>query len=348
MAVENFQRSPSPNSKYPFVGPNYLAHGEVNGYVYFPWKDQYYIDPKSVEKYNQNTGMSEKEPSAFDQILPVAGTVAAGEIAKGLATGLFSSGGASTATTAVPTVASAVAPTAVAGSTVAPTAATGMLGTSLGALPLAGIAAGIGLGVKGARDLFRGKETKGVEGWGGRATLGIATGGLSELARPFFGQPKTRVEDKKLQDLKNKGLVPENFEIKDESRSREQQLIDARKSGNMAGINQNWLKTGDEKYLTAQDIQGYAGLIEQEADPTKRMQLAQKYVDEYQKGNKLFDEHHGTIDFKPFQNATTNKTLFGMITPKTPLTKEQVAFQKKKEEETVKAQTKLLGMLGKN
>lgn len=67
----------------------------------------------------------------------------------------------------------------------APTAGAGIMANaaSMGALPLAGIAAGVGLGAKGLKDLFSGKETKGIEGWGGRATLGIATGGFSEVAR---------------------------------------------------------------------------------------------------------------------------------------------------------------------
>lgn len=63
--------------------------------------------------------------------------------------------------------------------------ATGIMANAgaMGALPLTAIAGGIGLGAKGLKDLFSGKETKGWEGWGGRATLGIATGGLSEVAR---------------------------------------------------------------------------------------------------------------------------------------------------------------------
>lgn len=51
------------------------------------------------------------------------------------------------------------------------------------AIPYLGVIAGLALGAKGAKDLLKNKPTKGWEGWGGRATLAIATGGLSEIAR---------------------------------------------------------------------------------------------------------------------------------------------------------------------
>lgn len=71
-------------------------------------------------------------------------------------------------------------------SSVGPVAAQGGLGIgSLGAAPILGIAGGLALGAKGVKDLLQNNKTKGLEGWGGRATLGIATGGLSELARAF-------------------------------------------------------------------------------------------------------------------------------------------------------------------
>lgn len=96
MAITNFQRLPSPNNKYEFVGPNYMQHGEVSGYVYYPWNDQYYTDPKSVEKYNEATGQAPKKTSAMDAIIPVAGTALAVEAGKGIGQGLFSNGGATT------------------------------------------------------------------------------------------------------------------------------------------------------------------------------------------------------------------------------------------------------------
>jgi hypothetical protein len=64
-----------------------------------------------------------------------------------------------------------------------------MAGSLGGAGALAGILAGTALVGKGAKDMFNRKPTKGWEGWLGRGSLGIATGGLSEVARAFgFGK----------------------------------------------------------------------------------------------------------------------------------------------------------------
>lgn len=91
---------------------------------------------------------------------------------------------------AAPAAAASAAP-AVAG--VAPAAAsTGILGTGLGVLPLAGIAAGTYLGGKSAYDMLMGKSDNSIQGKIGRGTLGIATGGLSEIARPFLMHKSTR------------------------------------------------------------------------------------------------------------------------------------------------------------
>jgi hypothetical protein len=58
--------------------------------------------------------------------------------------------------------------------------------------------AGLALGAKGIKDLLGNKKTKGWEGWGGRGTLGIATGGLSEVARAFgLGGHKSTKEHQK-------------------------------------------------------------------------------------------------------------------------------------------------------
>ena len=63
---------------------------------------------------------------------------------------------------------------------------------SIGAGPLAAVAAGTYLGGKSAYDLLQGKEDKSIPGMIGRGTLGIATGGISEIARPFLMKPSTR------------------------------------------------------------------------------------------------------------------------------------------------------------
>jgi hypothetical protein len=83
-------RYPSPNSKYPFVGDNYRKYGEVPGYVYYPYNDQYYIDPRAVKNQYTQEGLIEepKQPSLADQILPgvavVGGAAAAKEIGSSL------------------------------------------------------------------------------------------------------------------------------------------------------------------------------------------------------------------------------------------------------------------------
>lgn len=74
--------------KYPFVRDNYNKYGEQNGFVYDPWTDQYWQDPKIASDYYEQTGFTEpapKEPSLTEQLLPVAAT--AGTI--GAAQGFF-------------------------------------------------------------------------------------------------------------------------------------------------------------------------------------------------------------------------------------------------------------------
>lgn len=90
MARTNFQQFPSPNSKYPFVGPNYQQYGEVNGYIYWPWTDQYYIDPKSQKAVAEQQGLVEKEkgkPGLGSTLVPVAGVVGTGILATELGKG---------------------------------------------------------------------------------------------------------------------------------------------------------------------------------------------------------------------------------------------------------------------
>lgn len=64
----------------------------------------------------------------------------------------------------------------------------------LGVLPTAAIAAGTYLGGKSAYDMLKGKEDKSTMGLAGRGILGMATGGISEIARPFMMHKSTREE----------------------------------------------------------------------------------------------------------------------------------------------------------
>jgi len=146
-------------------------------------------------------------PTAASPIEAAIATKIAAEGGGALATGGL---GVGAATTAAPGAVSGIGPIAsgagYATSLGAPAAAegaapalasTGVLGTGLGILPLAAIAAGTYLGGKSAYNLLRGKNDKSIPGLIGRGTLGIATGGLSEIARPFLMHESTRDVAKK-------------------------------------------------------------------------------------------------------------------------------------------------------
>ena len=94
-------------SKYPFTGPNYAQYGEVQGYVYYPWTEEYYVDVNAVQEYNYATGQQErpkKDPSYWEQIAPVAGAAliysGAQEAGKQIP-GMLSGSGTTGATTTV-------------------------------------------------------------------------------------------------------------------------------------------------------------------------------------------------------------------------------------------------------
>jgi hypothetical protein len=176
---------------------------------------------KELERKAQKQAEFNNSPAG--QLLPaaagtagtIAGIYALKDTPAAVAAAAPSSGAAPAAALApsaapVGGVAAPVAPTA-AGGQIAPAAAapaaesvlwgSAAPGTSIGAnaaamgvLPLAGIAAGTYLGGKSAYNLYKGKEDNSIPGMIGRGSLGIATGGLSELARAsgVFGQKSTR------------------------------------------------------------------------------------------------------------------------------------------------------------
>ena len=224
-------RFPSPNPNYAFVGPNYQKHGEVSSYDYNPYSDSYTPNKEAA----QNMGLLERDPkppSLTQQVAPLAIGLSAAELAKytgqqagpmikdGIG-GLLSSGAKTTATT-LPEVAVQSTPAIQSGSissaytpylNAQPAAEPGLMsgaGGLISASPLAaaGVVGGAALLAKGAKDLYKGNKTKGWEGWGGRAQLGITTGGLSELARAagIFGQKSTRDYAKDI----TKGLLAES------------------------------------------------------------------------------------------------------------------------------------------
>lgn len=231
-------RAPGPQNTgaYPFVGDNYAQWGEQtqNGLIYHPWSDTYYYDPEAIESYNVQAGLKEAEPepeSLYESLLPVAGAGAAIYGGKALGEGLISGEGLfglgsttapTTATTGATTGAAAAAPEVLgAGFTASGPAAgtatgsaatgTGLMGTGLGIAPLAAIAGATALGGKAAYDIAKGEDPNPI----GRVTLGMATGGLSELAKAsgVFDHKSTRdVAKEHTADLLSQGTDDANWQ----------------------------------------------------------------------------------------------------------------------------------------
>lgn len=139
---------------------------------------------------------------AANQLIPTATTAADKLIEAQLAQQALG-GGQVVGTTSLPSVTAtggaASSGTLSAGGSVPQAAAPGyfsgiapMAGSAGGLAALGGIAAGTYLGGREAFNLLQGKDDKSLQGRGGRVVLGMATGGLSELARPFLIHESTR------------------------------------------------------------------------------------------------------------------------------------------------------------
>lgn len=166
-----------------------------------------YMDQYGVKSQPYDVTAGQVAPQSPMQVNPgqIAQSIAKGALTKealGAGAGALEGIGGSTAAadaligTTMPTVGPTLANAAALPSSAA---APGLL-SGVAAAPAyipAAVLGSVALGAKGVKDLLQGNKTKGLEGWGGRATLGIATGGLSELARPFF-QPsiKDQVKDR--------------------------------------------------------------------------------------------------------------------------------------------------------
>lgn len=60
------------------VGPNYNKYGERPGWIYNPWKDTYFPDPKAQEQYLTSQGLGPpKKPGLAETLVPVAATAGA-------------------------------------------------------------------------------------------------------------------------------------------------------------------------------------------------------------------------------------------------------------------------------
>jgi hypothetical protein len=194
--------------------------------------------------------------------------------------GLFGGGGAE----AVASGAESVSPVAL-----GPGGSSGLFGApattgmgSIGFLPAAGIAGGVALGAKGLKDLMGGKSgTDSIEGLGGRATLGIATGGLSEVARlGGVGQKST----KQYQDDRWGKLSPAAQGLRAANHSENDDGV--WDTGKYAGQKWSFDKALD---LAKEDPTHFAGVLGNvetfgddwlSLDPTKRNQIVSQLANE--------------------------------------------------------------------
>lgn len=295
--IDNYKPQPGAKnpSKYPFVGANYNLYGEQPGFIYDPYSDGYYADPRARQQQYEAEGLIDKPkepPSLTEQLLPVglaAGALYGGkEVGSALGAklpGLFGLGGSSasgstaglgTATTqGVGATVGANAAGAGAASQGVATAANGgtMLadgtvaaGTEGGLLslggvgpgPLAAIAAGTYLGGKSAYDMLKGKNDKSIPGLIGRGTLGIATGGLSEVARPFLTHKSTKEYQ---QDRWGK-LADSSDPATKSFATQYQQYLDSPQAETDAQYENTFAGKKQAGTLKSEDVWGAPGIIE--------------------------------------------------------------------------------------
>jgi len=84
IAGYNPGRGADSRRKYPFVGANYEKYGEQPGFIYDPYTDKYYQNPKSTLERYQEEGLVEKPvtpPSLGESLLPIGIAAAAPTIA---------------------------------------------------------------------------------------------------------------------------------------------------------------------------------------------------------------------------------------------------------------------------
>ena len=86
MATYQFEHlPPPPGTAYGFVGPRY--QGEKPGYVYWPYSDSYYIDPKAAKQLGQAQGYIAPDPkqqSMSDMVIPIGAAAGALYLGKGV------------------------------------------------------------------------------------------------------------------------------------------------------------------------------------------------------------------------------------------------------------------------
>jgi hypothetical protein len=210
---------------------------------------------------------------------------------------------------------------------------------SLGIGPQAGILLGTLAAGKGVKDLLSKEKPKGWEGLAGRATLGMATGGLSEIARATFLRPsKTKDREKKnLAALyKEGGIDDANYELmknglKFSPEGTEKTYQDrmalggdyAKMAQEMKDYELNAIKNKGKQgpIESPYDIWGSANVIREVQKATgknwmqdftemQRRDAAQKILD-YQKesGQNLVYSKYGALNANPFDSTLKDRLL---------------------------------------
>ena len=148
---------------------------------------------------------------------------------------------------------------------------------SVGLGPLAAVAGATYLGGKAGYDMLKGK----TPGTPGRVVLGMATGGLSELANSLNHKSATRVEEHLRDKLAGEGItVPTNPDAP---------------HGKAWELNPEFASTRDESKLKSGDVKDAAWLYANVPDYAKYSDdQKNKIASEWLKGGVR--EHHGTIE----------------------------------------------------
>lgn len=307
------------------VGPNYQKYGEQPGRIYYPPTDTYYMDPKYAKEYGQQQGYIEedkKPPGLVETLAPVAGVLGAAELGKAAGKGLpglFSLGGGgagSTGTGAGVLAGETGAGLATTGGEVAAgTAAPGVTASGLlsGVAVPAAVVAGTYLGGKALYDMYKGEKPNTA----GRVIAGMATGGLSEVAKAtgLLGHKSTRdrqadVTDRLMEQSGN-DVNAQNY-VSGMRKQFESAPTDPSKP--FAGKYGSWNEY-EKAGLEAGDLTGVEGNIETYTPQVwanltqeQRQAVTQKNID-----SGLYYSEDGGVKIK--DPATAKQNLDAVLTP---------------------------------
>jgi len=228
--------------------------------------------------------------------------------------------------TKIPTWLGFGADKAAAAETVTPVAEATTPFMGVGALPAAAIAATTYLGGKSILDALKGEKDNSLAGKYGRLSAGIATGGLSELARHFLGdQDKWKTEGNRLKELASSGYsIPQSL-IDSMPTSGRKNLLNTSVANDFVGftptkdwVNNKFATSRSEGDLRPEDVVNYGAFAEKFGKNYFDIPLAQRL-----EASKLaldagaLDEHHGTIDFNDKLNAELQNKISSILNPAT-------------------------------